>query len=71
VSGPAAAEILRLARFGSVPLHPRPTTHVLGPEPLRSWSDVAAICGWAHRLPPELAAHYPAVPGAHDSRLVY
>lgn len=62
VSGPGAATIRRWQRAGVVPLHPQPASHTLGPARRRiSPADLAAIIGWQHRLPEELAGHYPAL----------
>lgn len=61
LSGPAADEIRLRIADGEVDIHPLPAVHVLGPDPLRSWVDMAAICGVSQRLDPELAGHYPAV----------
>lgn len=59
LSGPAAADIRLRIADGEVEIHPLPAVHVLGPDPLRSWVDMAAICGVSQRLDPELARHYP------------
>lgn len=61
VSGPGAADIMAWVRQGNVPLHPQPCTHFLSDAPLKSRADMAAIVGYLHRLPPELADAYPAV----------
>ncbi len=59
VFGPAAARILDMATWGTVSAHPSPWSWNLGPEPTKSLTDMAAILGWAHRLPEDLQAHYP------------
>lgn len=72
LSGPAAEEIQAIINWGEVALHPHPMVHQFSREPLRSLQDMAAICGWEHRLPPELAAHYPMVePEQGPEGLVY
>lgn len=62
VSGPDAAYIQQIAQAGSVPLHPMPNRHDLSNAPLKNRSDMAAIIGYQHRLPAELADAYPYVP---------
>lgn len=59
VSGPGAVEIRRLAKAGGVPMHPLPAGHLFSADPLKSRTDLAAIIGLQHRLPPELADAYP------------
>ena len=59
VSGPDAARILNMASWPMVEAHPLPWVWILGPEPTKSLTDMAAILGWAHRLPEDLQAHYP------------
>lgn len=59
VSGPDAPYVLDLATWGRMPMHPHPWTYELGPEPTKSRADMAAMLGWRHHLPPDLAAAYP------------
>lgn len=59
VSGPSAAWILELAARSYVPIYPPPQDWPLGPEPLKSKADMAAIIGYRHELPEDLAEHYP------------
>jgi hypothetical protein len=59
VSGPGAEDILRWAAAGGVPMHPMPAGHTFSAEPLKSRTDLAAIIGLLHRLPPELQDAYP------------
>lgn len=61
ISGPGAATIRRWQRAGAVPLHPQPASHPLARGPLRRPADLAALIGWQHHLPAELADHYPIV----------
>ncbi|MBK8068875.1 MAG: hypothetical protein IPK27_15030 [Rhodanobacteraceae bacterium] len=63
VSGPDAARVLEMAKWPSVSAHPVPWAWDLGPEPTKSLTDMAAILGWSHDLPDELAAHYPRPEG--------
>ncbi len=63
VSGPDAARILAMAKWPSVNARPVPWVWNLGPDPTRSLTDMAAILGWSHELPDELAAHYPQPEG--------
>jgi len=62
VSGPSADEIRRIAAGRGVSRHPIPSSHRFGPEPLKSRTDLAAIVGEFHQLPPELADAYPRHP---------
>lgn len=66
VTGPDAARVLELATWCTVPMHPHPWSYQLGPEPTKSRADMAAMLGWNHRLPPELAAAYPQPKRAPD-----
>lgn len=59
VSGPDAAELLTIASWGGIGAHPVPAAHKFGPEPLKSKTDLAAIIGWRHALPDDLAPFYP------------
>lgn len=63
VSGPDSARILEMASWPSVNAHPAPWVWNLGPAPTKSLADMAAILGWSHELPDELAAHYPQPEG--------
>lgn len=58
--GAGADWVLARLADGVVPLHPYPDMHVLSAAPLRSRADMAAVLGWQHRLPAELAGDYPA-----------
>lgn len=60
LSGEGADYLRSLASGGSVPLHPQPGSHQLSATPLMSHADMAAMVGWLHRLPDNLAASYPA-----------
>jgi hypothetical protein len=62
VSGPDADLVRTMATWGSVDAHPTPWAWTLGPEPLKSYTDMAAIVGSCWILPPELADHYPQLP---------
>lgn len=60
LSGLDARRVLERAQPGEwVGCHPRPFAHRLGPEPLRSREDMAAILGEWWRLPADLAPFYP------------
>jgi hypothetical protein len=59
VAGPDAAEILTAASWGGIGAHPAPAAHKFSPEPLKSKTDMAAIVGWRHVLPDDLAPFYP------------
>jgi hypothetical protein len=59
LSGQSAAEIMQHIEAGGVPLHPMPGSHTFGPAPLKSRTDMAAIIGYLHELPAELADAYP------------
>lgn len=59
VSGPGAAEILRWVAAGGVPMHPAPASHTFSADPLKNRTDMAAILGLLHRLPPDLQGAYP------------
>lgn len=59
VSGPSAEFILEMTRCPYIPKSPPPDCWVLGPEPLKSKVDMAAIIGVWHELPEDLREHYP------------
>jgi hypothetical protein len=59
VTGPDAALVLDMATWGQVQAHPLPWVWRLSADPLRSWTDMAAIVGTEWHLPTELRAHYP------------
>ena len=59
ITGPSAEEVLAEFKAGVVSAHPIPSSHVLASTKNRT--DMAAVIGWNHRLPPELADHYPQV----------
>lgn len=62
VSGPGAPTIRAMAAWKDVPTHPQPSAHELGPDPLRSLVDMAAILGAFWQLPEVLAPYYPREP---------
>jgi len=66
VSGPGAIEIMRWAEAGEVPMHPIPAAHTLSSTPLKNRTDLAAIVGHLHWLPPELKDAYPALVDGED-----
>lgn len=51
---------------GRVGAHPAPWSIAVS-DPLHSLSEMAAVVGAQHRLPPELAAHYPSPPESDPS----
>lgn len=59
VSGPSAGRIREIAAQGYVPIYPPPQDWIFGPEPLKDRADMAAIIGFEHELPEDLAEHYP------------
>jgi hypothetical protein len=59
LAGPDAAQVREMSTWGQVPADPRPWAWTLGPEPLKSYTDMAAIVGAYWVVPPELAGHYP------------
>ena len=61
ITGPSADLVKEVAADGGVPLHPAPAWHTFSAEPLKSRADMAAIVGYLHQLPEELAGDYPAV----------
>jgi len=66
VSGPDAELVRKMAGWETVAAHPLPWSWKLGPDPLRSWEDMAAIVGSEWALPPELLKHYPPAPERGD-----
>jgi hypothetical protein len=62
VDGPDAGLLRWMATWGQVQAHPLPWAWTLSAEPLRSWTDVAAIVGSKWHMPPELRDHYPQCP---------
>jgi len=62
VSGRDADIIQDMATWGEISAHPYPWAHTFGPEPLKSKTDMAAIIGWEHELPPDLVGFYPQLP---------
>ena len=62
VTGPSAAEVLEMASWRGIVYGPRQGTWGFSAEPLKSKTDMAAIVGYEHRLPPELIGHYPKAP---------
>ena len=64
ISGESAADIIRIASYGAVPCHPCPAwPHSLSAYPLKSREDMAAIIGWEHQLPDDMARYYPSIDG--------
>lgn len=61
VTGPGAAIVMEMATWPCVELHPLPGGHTLGPDPLRSKRDMAAILGSHWHCPRVLIRHYPRV----------
>ena len=59
VSGPSAQWIKSLAASGSTDAHPAPGGWTFSSDPLKNKTDMAAILGYEHQLPKELAAFYP------------
>ncbi len=64
VSGPGAQWILDVARHGSTPAHPVPWQWTFSKTPLKSKTDMAAIVGYEHALPADLADFYPKWQGS-------
>lgn len=63
LSGEGEEWLRELMSAGSVRCHPGPGhIHTLSPEPLRSRTDMAALIGYCHRVPDELAEDYPFGP---------
>ncbi|GAB4396373.1 MAG: hypothetical protein OHK0048_00860 [Rhodoferax sp.] len=62
VSGPDAAIIEEIASWGGISAHPYPYAHQFSSEPLKNKTDMAAIIGWEHELPPDLQGFYPRPP---------
>ncbi len=59
VSGPSAGRIRELAARHYVPIYPPPQYWDLSTAPLKDRADMAAIIGFEHELPEDLAEHYP------------
>lgn len=60
ISGEGEGWIRNLMNAGEVSCHPRPGhVHKLSSQPLHSRRDMAALVGYAHRLPDLLADDYP------------
>lgn len=64
VFGPAAQFILDMAHDGSTPAHPSPWQWTFSKTPLKSKTDMAAILGYQHELPADLADFYPKWQGS-------
>lgn len=63
VTGRDAELIIAESKMGGAACHPCPAwPHEFSPEPLKSKTDMAAIIGWEHRLPDDLADYYPKLP---------
>lgn len=43
------------------PMHPHPASFTLAKKPLKDPASVAVLLGLTHKLPEELARHYPAI----------
>jgi hypothetical protein len=59
VDGPDAGLVRWMATWGTVQAHPLPWVWAMSAQPLKNWTDMAAIVGSEWRLPPELREHYP------------
>ena len=59
ISGPDAQRILDLAGYGSIEAHPTPWVWTFSANPLQDKTDMAAILGFDHELPADLADAYP------------
>lgn len=59
VSGTGAQWILDVAQHGSIGAHPLPWEWTFSNAPLKSRTDMAAIVGYEHELPADLADFYP------------
>lgn len=72
LTGPDAAIIRAEASIGGAFCHPCPAwPHEFSHEPLKSKTDMAAIIGWEHRLPDELADYYPRLPDDDTPEVTY
>lgn len=60
VTGRSADIIRDAAAEPGMPVHPMPGYHEFSAAPLQSLADMAAIVGYLHELPAELADAYPA-----------
>jgi hypothetical protein len=63
VSGTGAQWILDAAQHGSTAAHPLPWQWTFSKTPLKSKTDMAAIVGYQHALPADLAPFYPQLSG--------
>ena len=63
ISGPDAQRILRFAEYGSIEAHPTPWAWTFSKTPLKNKTDMAAMVGFDHELPADLADFYPQWPG--------
>lgn len=63
LSGAGAQWIREMAQHGSIAAHPLPWQWTFSGAPLKSKTDMAAILGYEHELPADLAAFYPQLPG--------
>lgn len=61
VTGISADAIRAAAAEPGVPLHPAPAFHSFSATPLKTRADMAAIVGYLHHLPDELADDYPTI----------
>ncbi len=59
ITGPDAERILELAKYGSIEAHPTPWVWTFSATPLQVKADMAAILGFEHELPTDLADSYP------------
>ncbi|MDR2208852.1 MAG: hypothetical protein LBE22_07780 [Azoarcus sp.] len=57
ITGPSSERILSVFTSGSVSTHPIPSSHAL--TSTKNKTDLAAVIGWSHQLPPELSGYYP------------
>ena len=62
ITGPSAGKIQAAFLDGEVGINPPPASHALTSP--KSKTDLAAVVGWNHWLPPELVGHYPQVDNA-------
>lgn len=69
VSGASAVWIKSLAASDSTAAHPAPWRWTFSAAPLKSKTDMAAIVGYTHQLPEDLAPFYPqpAVDGTPET----
>lgn len=59
VTGPGAKQIMELAADGSIAY--QPIWHTFSKEPLKNRTDMAAIVGAYHEVPPDLLPFFPVM----------